>query len=187
MKNILKSKKAAIEMSMTTVIVIVLSVIMLILGLTLLRTISCGALRIASTTLEGAQDEINKLFGEEKGQEIVCMGTKQTFTIIPNKYNVVGCGFNPEVVTNYNYEYVIVSAISGGRDITAEVKTWIPERLSGTITAAPGEVTYATFGIQPPKNAPRTIIVIKPRINGIDKNMMRFEVKSVGWLSETIC
>jgi len=181
------SKKAAIEMSMTTVVVIVLSVIMLILGLTLIRTIACGAINIAGTTLEGAQDEINKMFGQDKGKEIACLGTKQTFTILPNKYNVVGCGFTPEITTTYTYEYRIISAISGGRDIASEVVRWMPEKLTGIITAGPGDTTYATFGINPPKDAPRTVIVIRPRINGIDKDTMRFEVRSVGWIGENVC
>jgi hypothetical protein len=187
MKSILYKRKAAIELSMTTVIVIVLSVIMLVMGLMLIKTISCGSIKLASTTLEGAQDQINELFSSESGAEIACMGTKQTFAVIPNKYNVVGCGFNPEVQTTYTYNYEIVSAISGGKDITSQVRTWIPEKMSGTLTAAPGKVTTATFGISPPSNAPRTIIVIRPTVNGASENTMRFDVKSVGWIGENVC
>ncbi len=182
------NKKAAIELSMTTVIVIVLSVVMLVLGLALIKTISCGAMKIASTTMEGAQDEINTLFGEEKGQEIGCMGTKQTFTIVADRYNVVGCGISPEVATTYNYEFKIESVTTiDGRDITTEAKKWITEKLSGSVTAGPGKITTATFSIRPPKDAPRAIVVVTPKFNNIDYNRMRFEARSLGWLRDNIC
>ncbi len=183
------NKKAAFEMSITTIVIIVIAVIMLILGLVFVRTIMCGALNIATTTIAGAQDQINKLFGEQQGGEIVCMATKNTLTIIPNKYNVVGCGFNAEVNKQYKYIFTIESAFVYGttQDIKNDVKNWIPETLTGTVNAAPGETAFATFGIQPPADAQHTIIVIKPNINGVDKPKMRFEVTSVGWLRESVC
>lgn len=183
------NKKAAFEMSITTIVIIVIAVVMLILGLVFVRTIMCGALNIATTTISGAQDQINKLFGEQQGGEIVCMATKGTLTILPSKYNVVGCGFNPEVNKQYKYTFAIESAIVLGtnEDVTTEVKDWIPESLTGTINAVPGETAYATFGINPPSDAQNIMIKIVPTINGVTKTPMRFEVKSVGWLRESVC
>ncbi|UZE93561.1 MAG: hypothetical protein IB618_02170 [Candidatus Pacearchaeota archaeon] len=185
----MKNKKAAFEMSITTIIIIVIGVVMLIFGMVFVRTIMCGALNIAATTLEGAQGEINKLFGEQAGEEVVCMGTKGTMDIIPNRYNVVGCGFSPDINKDFEYTFTIESAFIVGtnQDIKNEVKTWIPETLTGTVKAGPGETSYATFGIHPPKDAQHAIIVIKPTINGVDKTKMRFEVRRVGWLQQTVC
>lgn len=183
------NNKAAFEMSITTIVIIVIAVIMLILGLVFVRTIMCGALNMAKTTLEGAQGEINKLFGEQQGGEVVCMGTKSTLAIIPNKYNVVGCGFNTEVNKAYTYSFTIDSAYVYGTstDIKSEVMTWIPESLTGTVNAKPGETAYATFGIQPPSDAQHIIIVVTPTVNGVTKTKMRFEVKSIGWMREAVC
>jgi len=185
----MKNKKAAFEMSITTVVILVIAVIMLILGLVFVRTIMCRGLQMAATTLEGAENEINKFFGQEVGKEIVCMGTKTPLVIVPGRYNVVGCGFRPDVRTTYSYEFTLESAmvVGTGESITATARTWITEATEGTITVEPGETLYATFGIQPPKKAPHTILVFKVKIDGADKDRMRFEVRPIGWLQERVC
>ncbi|MEK6875613.1 MAG: hypothetical protein AABX30_02925 [Nanoarchaeota archaeon] len=60
-----KSKKAAIEMSVGTIVVIVLSVTMLILGLVLIRTIFTGAKYNIDTINDKVKDNINQLFSDE--------------------------------------------------------------------------------------------------------------------------
>lgn len=59
-------KKGAIEMSIGTIVVIVLSMSMLILGLVLIRGIFSGATDITEMTNTQLKDQVSKLFGEEK-------------------------------------------------------------------------------------------------------------------------
>jgi len=66
MRSILKNKKGAIELSMTTVVVIVLSMTMLILGLTLVRTIFQGATGSIDTINDKVQAQINNLFADQE-------------------------------------------------------------------------------------------------------------------------
>ncbi|MFC1685930.1 hypothetical protein ACFLZZ_02830 [Nanoarchaeota archaeon] len=61
----LLDKRGAFEMSMTTVVVIVLAMLMLIMGLTLVRTIFTGAKYNVENLNEEVKGEINKLFIEE--------------------------------------------------------------------------------------------------------------------------
>ncbi|MCL6500754.1 MAG: hypothetical protein K6T16_01825 [Candidatus Pacearchaeota archaeon] len=186
----MRNKKAAFEMSITTVVILVIAVIMLILGLVFVRTIMCRGLNMVTTTLDGAQAEINKLFGAGAAKEIACMGSgNQQLTIVPGRYNVVGCGFSPDVPKTYNYQFQLESAIIFGttQDIKTQAQGWIAEKLSGTISAAPGDTSYATFGIQPPKDAPHTILKFKVRVNNVDRDSIRFEVKPVGWLQQSVC
>ena len=71
MISILNSKKGAIELSMTTVVVIVLAMTMLILGLTLIRTIFTGAQYNVQSINDKVRGEINSLFLENADQKII--------------------------------------------------------------------------------------------------------------------
>lgn len=186
----MKNKKAAFEMSITTIIVIVISVVTLILGLVFVRTIMCQAINVAETTIEGAQNEINKLFGEGGSEEVTCVGVKQPLDIVPETYNVVGCGFKPGAQTTYNYKFTITSA----KDINNQnmnTQGWITESLTGTKTVGPGKTEYATFAIRPDENAPEGLIVIEAQISKagqvIASPTMRLNIKRIGWLQESVC
>lgn len=64
-------KRGAIEMSMTTVVVIVLAMTMLILGLTLVRTIFSGAQYNVKSINDKVRGEINKLFVDEEQRSAI--------------------------------------------------------------------------------------------------------------------
>ncbi len=190
----MKNKKAAFEMSITTIIIIVIAVVMLILGLVFVRTIMCGALDIATTTLDGAQSEINKLFGEERGEEITCMGTgTRKLAIVPGAYNVIGCGLKPNVRKDYTYSFEIDTAYDSYGDIIPGTDSWLRESPTGTVkNVDAGQIGYATIGIQPPENAPEGTLVILIDISDnkggtFPTTKMRLDIKRVGWLQESVC
>ncbi len=186
----LKNKRAAFELSMTTVIIIVLAVIMLIMGLVFVKTIMCGAMNIASSTLEGAQSEINKLFGQQQGEETSCMGVRTPLDILPGSYSIVGCGFKPPVETTYSYTFRIDSAVDlNGQDI--DTTSWITESLTGSKTVGAGRTEYATFAIRPPTDAPEGIIRIEVLVKSGTKTVasptMRLNIKRAGWIQQSVC
>ncbi len=61
-----KNKKAALEMSIGTIVILVLAMSMLILGLVLVRTIFTGAKYNVETMNKKVEAEINKLFVEDQ-------------------------------------------------------------------------------------------------------------------------
>ncbi|MFA5258487.1 MAG: hypothetical protein WC979_04115 [Candidatus Pacearchaeota archaeon] len=60
-----RNKKAAIELSMSTIVILVLAMSMLILGLVLIRTIFTGATGNVQTMNDKVKGEISKLFEED--------------------------------------------------------------------------------------------------------------------------
>jgi len=72
-----KSKKAAIELSIGTIVIIVLAMSMLILGLVLVKTIFTGAQYNVDTINEKVQGEINKLFEESGGRTYIYLPNSQ--------------------------------------------------------------------------------------------------------------
>ena len=63
-----KTKKGAMELSIGTIVIIVLAMSMLIFGMILLRTIFEGAIGVAEMSDEQIMAEVGKLFGEDKFQ-----------------------------------------------------------------------------------------------------------------------
>jgi hypothetical protein len=84
MRSILYKKKAAIELSMTTVVVIVLAMTMLALGLTLVRTLFKGAIYTAQSLGQSTQNEINKIFTDEQKDLLLVGPPSRQLRVCPN-------------------------------------------------------------------------------------------------------
>jgi len=75
------SKKAALELSMSTVVIIVLGVIMLILGIVLIRSISEGATDSIDKINDMTSQKLSSLFGEDEGNIATSLGPQNTARI----------------------------------------------------------------------------------------------------------
>lgn len=60
-------KKAALELSIGTIIIIVLALTMLILGIVLVRSIMCGAIGLTGELNSKVKKEIGKIFESSGG------------------------------------------------------------------------------------------------------------------------
>jgi hypothetical protein len=76
-----KNKKAAFEMSMSTIIIIVLSIVFLILGLVLIRNIFGTSTESIDKISNQMNKEIEKMFTDEQKKVIVYLGTDKTANI----------------------------------------------------------------------------------------------------------
>lgn len=85
MKQILKkNRKAALELSIGTVVILVLGMSMLILGLILVRTIFTGATSSVDDLNDKVTNALASLFAEEGEDVIVKLGPDQTAKIKPD-------------------------------------------------------------------------------------------------------
>ncbi len=83
----LRQKKAAIEMSMSTIVVLVLAMSMLILGLVLVRTIFKTATNSVNELDNKVRAEITNLFVDESNKVIVKLGSDYTARITAGTTN----------------------------------------------------------------------------------------------------
>jgi len=81
LRKIKTNKKAAFELSVSTMIVIVLAVVFLILALTLLRRIFGGATESIDKIDAQVMKEIEKMFTDENKKIIVYLGEEKTANI----------------------------------------------------------------------------------------------------------
>lgn len=116
-----KNKKAGFEMSMTTLVVIVIAVVMLILGLVFVRQIFGTATDSIDIIDEQVKDELINLFGEDGGEDVVVkLGTQKSAKI---RQGTQGFGFvfgiAPDTVADLNdCRYTITSTGQGERICT---------------------------------------------------------------------
>lgn len=88
----LKNKKAAFEMSITTIVILVIAMTMLILGMILVRKMMCGAMGLTSDINDKVRGQIDDLF-QSQGGEVQCIGSGTgAVDIIPGKTNYIWCG-----------------------------------------------------------------------------------------------
>jgi hypothetical protein len=66
MRSLLKSNRAAIEMSIGTIVIVVLAMTMLILGIVLVKNIFSSSGDIVNMADDQIKNQVSKLFGEDK-------------------------------------------------------------------------------------------------------------------------
>ena len=110
----INNKKAAFEMTMGTIVIIVLAVSMLILGLVLTKKIMCSGIGLTSEIDAKVNKEIQTLF-QDTGQEIVCLGsgTGDPITLVPGRLNMVYCAINSASITDTYRIELVTDGIEG--------------------------------------------------------------------------
>ena len=192
-KNIMRKKKAAIELSIGTIVIIVIALTMLILGIVLVRSIMCSAISLTSETGNRARAEVNKLF-EATGGEIQCVGNGgEQVVMVPGKTNIVWCGIRAE---SLNAEYTIITEPSD--EMKGEIKNLIKEWMGGKTTltwtgkVSPGdELPKKIARLDIPKDAPEISIVLKVTIQKNKQSFgtqdLDFRISRQGLIRATMC
>lgn len=152
-------KRAAIEMSIGTIVTIVLAMSMLILGMVLVKNIFSGSSDNVLQMNDQVKDQISKLFSEDK--KAVVNLPNQIAKIKQNKdWGVAFAVKNLERGTaeagDFTYEVILddadVQTKCGIGD--ADVMRWITTGRTGSTKIAPGETYFGIIRFLIPENAP---------------------------------
>jgi len=182
-------KKGAIELSIGTIVIIVLAMTMLILGMVLVRSIMCGAIGLTGDINSKVSGEINKLF-DASGSEVACIGAgTEPITMVPGKTNTIYCS----IKANQQAEYQIkVKSIRGDILKESEIRKWIVGDDFYKRTVAPNDDDPKKFlRLNIPNNAPLDSIIIGVEVykdgNLIASPDLDFQIKSLGLIKAAIC
>lgn len=180
-----QNKKAALEMSISTVVVLVIGMSMLILGLVLVRSIFSGAKYNVDKINEGVESEINRLFDEEGGKEVIIYLQKQEAKIDKGERFGVAFGIKNTVrgeaeASTFTYEFKSTSVQQGcsGLD-TAKADQYLILGKTGSVSLLPGSKPYYdTLTIFPPDTAPLCEVryVLEVKRNGQPYSSVPFTV-----------
>jgi hypothetical protein len=184
------NKSGALEMSIGTLIIIVLGVSMLILGIVLVRSIMCGAIGFTGDINDKVRGELNTLFGST-GDEVQCIGAGTAVKVSPGDVINVYCAVKAPESAKYTIK--VVSAQSFLTSLTAEtiMNDWLDQD-SYTATIAPGDSSpKKAIRFTPPANAPETTIVLNVEIDKNDVQILTqdldFQISSKGFIRNAIC
>lgn len=156
-----KSKKGAVELSMTTVVVIVLAMSMLILGLVLVRTIFTGATQNVLSINENVKAQIDKLFTEDDQVTALYLSTGIAEVKQGEAYGVGFAIRNTDTGAGsktISYKVQVDSQNTICDDADIDVKDWISGGDKGSGSVKAGTRYYARVLFQPPTDAPISCI-----------------------------
>lgn len=184
----IKNKKAAMEMSVGTIVTIVLLMTVLILGLVLVRTIFSSSTENIKAIDQSVKNEINKLFSEDDSRRIVVFPSSRLITIKKGNDEELGFGFSIRN-TGINEKTFTYTVTVNDPDLNnkcnigvAQANSWIVAGGSGTITIAAGDKMidpeFVRFMI--PNDAPPCLVRFGIEVNtpsGIYGQTLNVDVK----------
>lgn len=162
------------ELSMSTIVILVLAMSMLILGLVLIKTIFTGAKYNVDTMNTKVQNEINKLFVED--DPMVVYLANQQLSIKPGEdwgvaFAVKNLLENDMGLHTFEYDVAInmdsadLKSNCGGLTIK-EAESYIELGKSGSIKLLPGATGYDIIRVNVPTGAPLCSIRYSITIEG---------------------
>jgi len=135
-----KNKRAALELSIGTIVILVLAMSMLILGLILIRTIFSGAKFNVETMNKKVEAEINKLFVED--QRAVLYLPNRIAEVTQGDNFGLGFGIN-NVVATQKFKWAVTVADDNIRKKCGiserEAEAWITTGGTGSVEIASGQ------------------------------------------------
>lgn len=182
-------KKGALEMSIGTIVIIVIAITMLILGIVFVRSVMCGALSLTGDLNDRVTGEINKLFGSTGG-EVQCVGSSgEPVRMIPGQLNIVYCGIKAPQTAKYSLD---LTDYKGVYSTKSDIKNWIVEDSWGPISVPPGdELPKKVLRLNIPENAPDDTITLEIAIKKegqlISAQSLDFEISRVGLFRAAMC
>jgi len=181
-------KKAALELSIGAIVVIVIAITMLILGIVFVRSVMCGALGLTGDLNNKVKGEINQLFGSTGG-EVRCIGSSgEPIRIIPGETNIVYCGIKAPQTAKYSISLIDYGGVYSTK---SEIKKWIvTDSWQGTV--APGDDDpKKAVRLNLPKEAPEDTIMLQVAVKKegslIATQDLDFEISRQGFFRAAMC
>jgi len=183
-------KKGALEMSMGTIIILVLGVSMLILGMVLIRNIMCSGLEITQELSAGVKNEVKNLFGSDKfGVNCLGQGGAEVKFGSGGKRSVI-CIFKTDTATEYDVQVKSIESRSGAS--TDTVNGWVIDKnwQGSVIPGQDQEEVVVLFDI--PRDAPTTSVKIIMDAKNIQTDSVktitsRVDIVPSGFVRGAIC
>ena len=155
----LRNKKSAMEMSIGTIVILIMAIVMLIFGIILIRSIMCSGIQVTDQLNRGVMDQVRGLFGNDK-YGVMCVGESGD----PLKYGSGGtrrvdCIIKTDQAAQYKIDVVNVTSISGASEKTVE--KWIKDKgWSGNVKPGGDGSQETVLLLDIPRDAPTTNLKI---------------------------
>jgi hypothetical protein len=124
--KLFRNKKGAIELSIGTIVIIVIAMSMLILGIVLVRQVMCAGINLTDKVTTETESEITNLFGTSEFG-IKCQGEGDQVKIGGGGSRPIACIVNDESGAYYTLDVTEIKLLKGKiGDISAPPEQTIP-------------------------------------------------------------
>ena len=178
-------KRGALELSIGTIVVIVIAMFMLIFGIIFVRNVMCSGIVLTDQISVGVENEIKNLFGS-RDYGVRCMGEGgQEARFGDGGDRPFACVINTDVGGEYNLKITELSEV-GGVDVDWLIDT-TPEWNVGV-----GSTTITVGLLRVPKNLPATTLKIvleetSPENPTGRTHVSHIQITHVGTLTSAMC
>lgn len=186
-----ENKRAAMEMSVGTIVTIVLLMALLVLGLFFIRNIMCSGIVLTDQIDEKVSNEIKGLFADED-YGVICMGEgNQDVKIGDGGRKRIFCTLKVKEETEYELKVVSIESLKGVP--TNTVKNWVKDQdWKGQTNSGDKVPEKVVLLLDVPDGVSDTnlkIEVSSENINTgqIDTHIMYIDVVHTGGVSAAIC
>lgn len=184
-----RKRRGALELSIGTIVVIVIAVTTLILGLVLVRSIMCGAVGLTGEVNSKVRGELNRLFGQSGG-EVQCIGAGEPVKIIPGQNNFVYCSIRAKETAQYAFTVTSIK-FSSSTVTQAQLNTWLAQKDTTFRVAPNDEEAKKVATILIPEDAPEGLLTldfaVKRDAQELSSKRVDFDVSRQGLVRATLC
>ena len=182
-------KRGAIELSVGTIIIIVLAMAMLILGMVLVRSIMCAGIQMTEQVSVGVQNEIKGLFGSTE-YGVKCMGEGgQEAKLGDGGRRQIVCIINIDEAAKYSLKVNSITSSKGTP--SKEVAKWVLDKdWQGDVS--PGTKTVTVVLLDVPKKVSDTALEVEIEEENLDTGVKEthtsyIDVVHVGTITAAVC
>ena len=185
----MKNKNAAMEMSVGTIVTIVLLMTVLILGMVFVKNIMCSGIILTDQITNDVENGVRNLFGTNE-YGIKCMGEAgQEVKLGDGGKRQIACIINVDTETNYKLSVKSIESLKGVS--TEDVNKWILDK-DWTGVVKPGEKTVTVLVLEIPKSVSATTLKIQADEENADTGATEthtfyIDVVHIGGLTSAIC
>ncbi|MFW6226027.1 MAG: hypothetical protein ACOC3V_03640 [bacterium] len=188
-----KNKKAQMQMSVGTLVTIVLLMSVLIFGLIFVRSIMCSGIALTDDITKEVEGQIKDLFGSNK-YGVKCVGETSVQEIgADGDSKKVGCIIVTDESKDYTFKIVEIEKLSG-KASEDEIKSWFltSEGTSKQAEVSSGDTAFSFITIKAPQDVDATTLEVKIEISEegagtTQTKYMTLEITSVGAFTSAIC
>jgi hypothetical protein len=182
-----RGKKAAMELSIGTIVILVIGMSMLILGLIFVRKIMCSGIIITEQISTSVENEIKGLFNVDD-YGVRCLGEEgEEVKIGDGGRRQIPCVIKTDETMEYELKIKSIESIKGVS--TNAVQNWILDKdWKGSVST--GDKTVPVVILDVPKNVDATTLKLtieEITANGQQTHISYIDVVHVSGLTSAVC
>lgn len=170
-----QNKRAAMEMSVGTIVTIVLLMSVLVLGLFFVQDIFSKGQGALDMTDQELQEQLNDLFDSDKGARVLIYPKSKQIEIRSGEQDAIGIGVRNlatvESDTSFEFEVEPYDVSNDCSLTTNDLFDWFYLNEAGTIDVPIGEVKSTKTHFRIPENTPLCTGMFKVRVYNSDGNL----------------